>query len=318
MLSKIKMKNVKGFLKEKEDSYLKKILYMFLITALVLFTTTAVQASSEVYYTNREGIQMTQDEYNNLLSVGFTERQIERMDYETFSDNKDIEGTLLSEVRQYVKTTTVMRNGIQHHTSEILTEDEMLEELASRKEQSSRYASGNYYDGLAYDTYKLVTTRIANIDDNIMRYKIDTDWLEIPSMRSYDIMGIGMESNKVQLYTTIYFRQDWEKTNGDFGHSTSCAPKEESTGASVLFKLPSGSLRQLESYAYYHVTKKTGVNQVTSLYASGDYAHATSSVTNAVFNYYSINYISGIEIDSPYHNSYDSMALSQATFLGTW
>jgi len=297
---------------------LKKLLYTFLFIALVLFNATEVFASSEVYYTNREGIQMTQAEYNNLLSVGFTERQIERMDYDTFINNKDIEGTLLSEVKSYVKTTTVMRNGIQYSSSEILTEDEMLEEVARKKEQPTRYASGNYYDGLAYDTYKLVTTRIANIDDDTMRYKIDADWLVMPDVRSYDIMGIGIEANKVQRDSSIYFRQDWLTASGTFGHGDGCYPKEQTTGSSVMFKLPSGSLQTLESYAYFHVSKRSGVGVVTSLYASGDYAHATSNVTDAVYNYFSINYGSGLVISSPYHNSYDAMALSQATFLGSW
>ena len=297
---------------------MKKLLYTFLFTAFVLLNTTAVNASSEVYYTNREGIQMTQAEYNNLLSVGFTERQINRMDYDTFIENKDIEGTLLSEVGTYVKTTTVMRNGIQYHSSEILTEEEMLEEVARNKEQPTRYASGSYYDGLAYDTYKYVVTRIANISDEYMRYKVDTDWLQIPSIRSYDIMGIGMEASKVQLATTIFFRQDWQTSSGTFGYGTGCYPKEQTTGASVMFKLPTGSLQQLESYAYYNVSKRSGVGTITSLTASGDYAHATTNVTDAAYNYFSINYVTGLVISSPYHNSYDDMSISQAMFLGTW
>ena len=297
---------------------MRKLLYAFFFAMFVLITTTEVNASSEVYYTNREGIQMTQAEYNNLLSVGFTEKQIYRMDYDTFIENKDIEGTLLSEVSNYVKTTTVMRNGIQYQTSEILTEEEMLEEVARRKEQPTRYASGNYYDGVAYDTYKVVVTRIANLSDDVMRFKIDTDWLEIPSVRSYDIMGIGMEADKVKKDSSIYFRQDWITSGGTFGHGTGCYPKEKTTGLAVMFKLPSGSLSSLESYAYYHVMKKNGVGTITSLYASGDYAHAITSVTDAVYDYFSINYGAGLVISSPYHNSYDAMSLSQATFLGTW
>jgi hypothetical protein len=297
---------------------LKKLLYTFLFAAFVLFSTTVVNASDEVYHINREGIQITQDEYNNLLNVGFTEKQIDRMDYQTFVENKDIEGTIVSRVGQYIKTSTVMRNGIQYHTSEILTEDEALEEVARRKEQPTRYASGDYYNGLAYDTYKYVATTIVNLGDDIMRYKADTTWLEMPSVRSYDILGIGMEADKVQLYTTIYFRQDWLTTGGTFGHSTSCYPKEQSTGASVMFKLPTGSLEQLESYAYYNVAKKTGVTEITSLTASGDYAHATTNVTDAAFNYFSINYGTGLVISPPYHNSYDDMAISQAMFVGTW
>ena len=78
---------------------MKRILYTILVAALVFSSAVVVKASGEVYYTNDEGIQMTQTEYHNLLELGFTEKQIARMDYATFMDNKDIEATLVSEVK---------------------------------------------------------------------------------------------------------------------------------------------------------------------------------------------------------------------------
>ena len=300
---------------------MKKFIYTFLIAALIITNALVVNASNEVYYTNNKGIQMNEKEYNNLLGLGFTEDQIASMSTQTFMDNKDIEATLVSEVVQYYKTTTVIVNGIQYHTSKIISEEEMLDEMQKHAGQNTylpRTASGYYYNGLAYDDYKSLTTRIAYQEDDLMRLKLDVHWFTMPIVRSLDIMGIGFEADKVQQYSSAYFIQTWHVLGGNFGDSESCYPKNESTGVSVMFELPSGQLTSLESSMYFTVAKKTGVNTVYSFYASGDYAHATTSVSNAVYNYFSINYGTGLVIDSPYHNSYDAIDISQAMFAGTW
>ena len=151
-----------------------------------------------------------------------------------------------------------------------------------------------------------------------MRYKLDTDWLQIPSQRSYDIMGIGIEASKVQINASIAFRQDWWTSSNTTGYGLACYPKTQSTGGLVMFPLPSGSLQTLESYMYFTVDKKPGVSTVYSLTATGDYAHATSSVTNNVYNYMSVNVATGIIVSSPYANSYDDMDEAVAQFSGTW
>lgn len=300
---------------------MKKILYTFLVAAMVLVSAPAVFATSDVYYTNNEGLSMSEKQYNNLRNQGFTEKQIERMDYETFMSNKDIEAKIVAEKKNYVKTTTIMRNGIQIHTSEILTEEEMMEELQAAKGQppySLQSVSGSYYNGSAYTDYKVIYTIISNIDDDTMLYKLDTYWLQIPSTRSYDIMGIGIEAAKVQVNSSVIFREDWRYSSGVADHTTYCYPKTQSTGGSVMFELPSGSLQSLESYMYFTVDKIQGVNTVNSLTATGDYAHATVNVTDNAYNYFSVNYVTGLVVSSPYANSYDEMDEATASFDGTW
>ena len=300
---------------------MKKILYTFLVAALILVSAPAVLATSDVYYTNNEGYSMTEKQYNNLLNQGFTEKQIERMDYETFQENKDIEARIVAIDKKYVKTTTIMRNGIEVHTSEFLTEENMMQEVQAAKEQppySPRFVPGTYYNGSAYTDYKAIQTVIANLNDDTMRYKLDSYWYIIPNNRSYDIMGIGIEAPKVQINSGIYFREDWWTTGDEAGYTTAHYPKTENTGGSVLFPLPSGSLETLEQFMYFTVDKKPGVNTVTDLTATGDYAHATVTVSNNAYNYMSVNVAGGIVIDSPYANSFDEMYEAVANFVGTW
>ena len=300
---------------------MKKILYTFLVAALILVSAPAVLATSDVYYTNNEGYSMTEKQYNNLLNQGFTEKQIERMDYETFQENKDIEARIVAIDKKYVKTTTIMRNGIKTYTSESLTEEEMLKEVQAAKEQppySPRFVPGTYYNGAAETDYKAIQTVIANLDDDTMRYKLDTYWYIMPSNRSYDIMGIGIEATKVQINSGIIFREDWWTTSNTTDYTTGKYTKIGNTGGVILFPLPSGSIETLEQYMYFTVDKKPGVSTVYSLTATGDYAHATVTVSNNAYNYMSVNVAGGIEIDSPYANSFDEMDEAVAGFTGTW
>lgn len=303
---------------------MKKYLYKLIIATLILLSTAVVSATNEVYYTNKNNIDMTLEEYNNLLELGFTESQIYYMTNETFLENKDIEATLVSRNTQFVKTTTFWRNGIAYHTSEILTEEEIMHdmelhngELQIQQPVNSPNTSGYCYNGVSYD-YKVLTASISFINDSTMRYKADVFWLEMPDTRSYDIIGIGIEPSKVEINSSITFQQHYTYENGSDGYGTICNPKEQTTGGSVLFKLPSGSFSDLESYIYFNVTKVDSDEAITSLAAVGDYAHATSSVTDSVFYYYTIDHVGGFDIDPPYYNSYDDLPVAVATFLGTW
>jgi hypothetical protein len=294
--------------------------------ATLLVTNTArVNASGEVYYTNRENIEMTEQEYNNLLELGFTEAQIYRMDYQTFEDNKDIEGTLLSEEQQYVKTTITMRNGVKHYTTQVVSEFEYLTHLQMQQGSLSGgpgYSpnlSGNYYDGIMMDEYQLLTIIIVGIDDNTLRYKLDVEWLDIPSTRSWDIIGIGIEAYKVHLVSSVIFREDWVTTNNDYDHTELCCPKEETTGGSVMFELPSGSIRLIDAYIYFNVMKNQNVGTLTYVSAVGDYAHAITTISNPVDvrNYYIMTH-GGLSIDAPYATSYVDQLEPEALFEGTW
>lgn len=301
---------------------MRKFLYILTFTTLIIISTTKVNASNEAYYINHENIEMTEQEYNNLRELGFSEGQIYRMDYQTFIDNKDIEATLLSETKQYVKTTITIRNGIKHYSSQIVSENDYLTSMQTHLQEpiNSPNTSGSYYDGMTMDEYQVLTTMIASIDDNTMRYKLDVEWLDMPSTRSWDIIGIGIEAAKVQIQSLVIFREDWITTGDYYGHTLDCCPKEENTGGSVMFKLPSGSLRLLESYVYFNVTKKLNVGTLTSVVALGDYAHAITNISdeNDAYDYYTVNYIGGIEVDEPYANSYIGALEAEAMFVGTW
>lgn len=298
---------------------MRKYLYSIVLATLILMSTTVVKASNEVYYTNRENIEMTEGEYNNLLGLGFTEKQIYRMDEETFLENKDIQGTVLSEVGKYYKQTTIMRNGIKTHLREEITEEEAMAEVALQSQGPTRGPVGNYYDGVFATTVIYVKAKIVGISDNYMRFKTDVEWIIMPSDRYNDIIGIGIEPDKVYISSSIKFREDWLTTGNTSGYDTICAPKNESSGGSAIFALPSGSLSELESYIYFNVTKQSGVGTITDLHNSGNYAHADGYVDgNLLFNNFHVYYASGLWIHPTYYVYYSITSPAYASFVGTW
>ena len=206
---------------------MKKYLYSIVFATLILMSATVVKASNEVYYINRENLEMTEREYNNLLGLGFTEEQIYRMDEATFLDNKDLEGSVLNEEGKYYKETTIMRNGIKTYRRDEITKDEALEEVKLQSQgPSTRGPSGNYYDGVFATSIIYIKNKIVGISNSYMRYKTDVTWLTMPSERYNDIIGIGIRPEEVQIYlSAVVFREDWLISGGSYGYTTVCSPK---------------------------------------------------------------------------------------------
>jgi len=296
---------------------MKKYLYNIVFAALILMSATVVNASNEVYYTNRKNVEMTETEYNNLLSLGFTEKYISGMNMDEFLANKDLEGTVLSETKKFVKTSTIMRNGIKITVTEEITE-EKARELQSHK-IINRDPAGNYYDGMIMNSVIVMTSIIAGISDTNMRFMNTVEWLVLPTDRYHDIIGIGFDSDKVQFDSIIICKQEWEDEDYEIVDDYTCAPKYVNMGGLAVIKLPEVTIQNLESNIYFNVKKQTGVGTITSLYAVGDYAHAVSDVTPTnLMSHITVNDSVGIIIDATYGYAFENISPAVAAFIGTW
>ena len=294
---------------------MKKILYALLLVALAITSVNAKNA--QPYYTNNNGIEMSEENYNNLKGLGFTDTQIAKMDNKTFAKKKDINANIVSQkVNHYVKVS-YLQNGLQKERYEVVTENEYNGRLINPGSSLLR-VSGNYYNGMnATDDLAVVTT-ISNVNNTFMQYRVDVYNYTIPTKRSFDIYGIGIESGKVQVASAVECLQSWDYSNGSSDSNDGCYPKSESTGGSAMFELPSGSLSSLETYISFWVAKQPNVGTIHGLEAIGDYAHAYNTVNSSVYNYYTVD-VGGIWVNSPYAGSYDQyFTPSPATFSGTW
>ena len=295
---------------------MKKYLYSIVIASLIIMSATVVKASNEVYYINGHGIEITEQEYNNLLGLGFTEKDIENMVQQEFEANKNIEGAaVLSEASKYYKYTTITRNGRKTKTVSEITKEEAIRQSQN---QPTRGPVGEYYDGVSAIAIIEVRSKIVGISNTYMRYKVEAQWLSMPLDRYYDIIGIGIEPTKVKIASVLMYRENWLTTGDDLDYIDTGYPKSETTGGSAQIQLPSGGIQTLYSYLYFNVRKQDNVGTITELEACGDYAHTTSSV-NPQTIYYNYNmYLSGIDIDYPYDLTYDDLTPACAHFVGTW
>ena len=296
---------------------MKKYLYSIVFAALILMCTPVVNASNEVYYINKNNIEMTEAEYNNLLDLGFTRNYIDSMTTNEFIANKDLDGTVVSEARKFIKTSTIMRNGIKITRTEEITKEE-AEGLQSHK-IINRDPAGNYYDGMIMNSVIVMTTKIVGLDDDTMRFMNTVEWLVLPANRHHDIIGIGFDSSLVQFDSIIVCKQLWVDEEYNDIYDFICSPKYVNTGGLAIIKLPEGTIQSLESNLYFNVIKQNNVGTITSLYAVGDYAHAVSDVTPTnLLSHITVNDSSGVIIDATYADIFESTSPAVAAFIGTW
>lgn len=299
---------------------MKKYLYKIVLATLILMNAAVVNASNEVYYTNKNNIEMTEKEYKTLLELGFTTKHIEWMEESEFLANKDLEATRISSSKKYYKVTTALRNGIKTRTTkEITSEEAMNEVLLQSQKDPYRGPAGNYYDGVYSSSIFTMTVNITSIGNTYMRFMNNAEWLVMPTERYYDVIGIGIESNKVKIDDGVAFSEEWYTTNGVHHSTITCTPKETTTGGLVIFKLPDASIQSLYMSIYFNVMKKANVGTITSLYATGDYAHAYSNYTPSnLLSHISINHSTGLMIDGTYSGIFQDISAVSASFQGTW
>ena len=259
----------------------EKLSYMVLALFVFGFCSNSILALDSIYMTNKNGIEMTEVEYNNLLNLGFNDNEIQYMFETEFLANKDLIGEVVSQ-----EITNIYDNNFVNP-----------------------FAMTPGYISTAYRT---LTTTIVSVNGKY-RYKVSMEWQQIPSARSYDVIGIGIDSN-VSIYSDVYFQQNFCYSANNCSSSQVFTRKITSTGGSATFQLPSASLVSMNSYMYFDVQKNT-TSTITQLNAYGDYAHATQTVSlNNAINH-SINR-GGIS----HANSglYDTFTVAKAVWTGSW
>lgn len=252
-------------------------------------------------YENYYGISMTSAQYNNLINQGFSENEIYYMNEETFESNKDIEATLVAETEKYYKTLYTDLNG-NSYTLEITQNEYENQGLMNQR-------------GTVTTEYKRMVSTISRLTDTF-RYKVTMGWLNFPSTRSYDIIGIGFEDD-VYISSSLYFSYTYCIHTGDCSTSTLYYDRKSTPyGGTVVHKLPSQSIVSLTSVLYYDVAKNNPNGTINSLKMCGDYAHATSTVNSTQYTDHGISII-GIDLGVGV-GRYDEIPCAITTWSGTW
>lgn len=278
---------------------------LFILLSLCMFLPVVVLASED--YVNYFGVRMSSVEYANLLELGFTDDEINYMSESEFNNNKNIVGNLeAATTRYFVNIVRYDSTGrmISNSDMEITEEDYNEEPIMPLG------------DGHTVTTYKEMRTTIAAASSKY-RYKVTLTWKKMPAVRSYDIIGIGIEPALVYIDSSLIFNQTYCVSSSCTNSSTINNNSYSLTGAGASFKLPtSTSITSLSSYFYFDVSKeKSGT--LTTMYAYGDYSHATSTISGGSAQGFYVNQ-SGIVLSSSISSHYDGINSADAVWHGSW
>ena len=269
--------------------------YLLAVLTMSLLFTTSIKAEENIIE-NYFGIKMTTTEYNNLLNLGFSEEDIYLMDEDTYINNKDLIGHVVSTNITRYKT---VKRGLESVTY-VATE----EEFQSRNEVRPLGVVENYW--------RSVVTRITQIDSNY-RYTVSTIWNTMPNERNYDVVAIGINSD-VKRTTYPTFTRHYCDYDGCYNSNVG-AIKTGRYGAGASFKVPSGTLTGLAATIYFDVTKDVS-GTVTYQEFCGEYAHGTNTTLTDSQNYTIAT--GGIGFGAAAVDKYVIMGCSYGTWTGTW
>lgn len=275
-------------------STVKKIaVYLFAISFFFMLQN-ATSAAEKL--TNSYGIKITEEQYENLKELGFTDLAIDQMNKEVFKANKDLvvdsksESTKYQEIvetkpveNQFSTFSTTSENSPTYTTTE-LSEEEYFRRVEQEKNGIKILAS--------YDTtttsYRRLTTSIQFIGTTT-RLHNKFVWDIIPNTRSYDVLSTSIDSTFSPQAGSEYGQQLWGYTHplyGGFYGDNASYPSGSSTytrdtagyGVKMNLKDDSSNLRvtQLEGYMYYNIIRNSSVVPYY-INAYGNYSHLKST-----------------------------------------
>lgn len=225
-------------------------------------------------------------------------------------ENESEDFEIVSQIERYYKTVT---NGSPIHLN-VSAKTTKSYEVTKEEYESAEQLIQTRGAASTETTYKKLTTTILS-NGSVYRYKAVLNWKQIPTVRSYDTIGIGYYTS-VRYNSNLNFNQTYCLTNGTCKTLTTYYPQYFSTGTSATFKVPEGSLSSLSQTIFFDVNKNTNAT-ITSQAAYGDYSHATKNVTVAQAKNFTMG-TSGILFNDGIGNYYDDIMPAVATWSGSW
>lgn len=271
-------------------SNVKKIaVYLFVIS--FFFTLQNVTSAAEKL-TNSYGIKITEEEYENLKELGFTDLAIDQMNKEVFKANKDLVVDKKSESTKYYEIVETTPDENQISTFSITSENEPTytstelskEEYFRRVEQEKNGIKILLSTDTTTTSYRRLTTSIQLIGTTT-RLHSKFIWDIIPATRSYDVLSTAIDSTFSPKAGSEYGQQLWGytyTTSGGFYGGNATYPAGSSTytrdgagyGVKMDLKNDTSNTRitQLEGYMYYNIARSSSVVPYY-INAYGNYSH---------------------------------------------
>ena len=288
---------------------MKKILIFAFLVLLTINSKNVSALEEDIIIVNNNNVSITEERYLELMDAGYTINDIYNMDLETYNNASTNNDNITSDTKYYKTITTTRYGSTSSETIEV-TEEEFNEGDTGN---ISIYASGT-----VQTTYKKLTASIAasTTNSNRMKYRVYMYWKTLPSVRSYDIIGLGFDSTVVERATSPSFYQLYTR-DGYTYTSYEAYLKNFTNGAGAVFELPT-NVTTISQDFYFEVLKENSSTTITQLNTAGDYAHAIETVSGSTANNNYVANTIGLSLYSAINSKYDDMSSAQVLWTGTW
>lgn len=221
------------------------------------------------------------------------------------------ENEIVAQDVKYYKTVTRKAFAVNTYSTDY--SNSVTYEISEQEYENINVASIN--SATVETTYKKMTTNIIS-QGKYYQYQVVLEWKNMPSTRSYDIIAIGFPSS-VRASGKCLFQNSYCLSSGGCYTLTNYNLYLGGNGVGATFALPTGSLSSLKQTLTVNMEKTNPNVTITSQTAGGDYAHATSTVSLATAQKYTVS-VNGISHTGDTSQYYDSINVAKATWSGNW
>ena len=180
---------------------MKKIfLTMFVALFLMPFMVSAKEL--EPYYTNMNGAELTEQQYNNLLRA-FSKDTIATMTVDAINQLKDNENLKKYEITKYIQIDEFYNasGSLISRLEKEVTEGDAKEFVNKQKNQVKTIAT-SYTDTHTTSMKKVTITLSPGMGLEIWATVTNT-WLSIPSVKSFDVVAMRPSTNSSILVASV-------------------------------------------------------------------------------------------------------------------
>ena len=270
---------------------MKKNLMLIMILGL-----SFILPNSAFALTNNNGVEMTQEQYNNLVEV-FGESSVDNMTQEIFDIEKDKEFEYLGEETIYIESRyRVDAYGNVSHIREIEISEEEYENA-----DENQNTGISLYGAIWETTYKKLTMTMQGVNPGAdggytgIKFILTNNWKIMPAVRSYDIMAFRY-FNFIPNTSTVWGQLRYNETanttivqNYTSNSSGFYAPYGTSIGGfGISMKLPaSTNVYHIESSISIEGNGSSAAGTNYGMY--GTYQHAVKTIAEEMTKQYIIS-----------------------------
>ena len=243
------------------------------LSMLFAICITNVNADENVYYTNLNGVEMTESEYNHIVEL-LSEQRASSITQDEFDEYVTYE--IIDRNVIYQK---VISNELGIVYEEEITEEEYNNSDLEPMEPGVGGEGTNSIDGYFETSYKRLNVTLANMSSFYLLLG-DLTWKKVPACRSYDVFAFKVTRfyyYNVSGIQTYYVGNNYTNISYD---TSSQGYKALSNGAGFSMNLKDGSnITSYDMSISAHLTISD--YSYSTSYVTTSYQHAQSDVTRA-------------------------------------